>query len=133
VFETPPGLSRHEAPKAQLAKYHVAIKLLQDGTVKESIQALQAIRESTDVDKAVDSVLASSSQQSSRTLAELFELLQDESEDVALGAFRSLRKGNLLKLPCDRLVAIYLAVSAHRFTPETGAYCHQPKHLLSFN
>lgn len=93
MFGTPPGLSTHATRRAQLIKYHAVIKLLREGTLDESMQALKTVRDSVDVEHAVDSVLESCPEQKARTLADLFALLQGESEDAALETFRSLRQG----------------------------------------
>ncbi|KAH7308395.1 hypothetical protein B0I35DRAFT_95982 [Stachybotrys elegans] len=85
MFETPPGLSPHRTPRTQLAKYHAVIKLLHEGTLAESMQVLQTVRDSINVEHAVDSVLALGLEQRSRTSAEVFE-------DAALEAFRSLQQ-----------------------------------------
>ncbi|KAM0267911.1 hypothetical protein ACHAPA_005509 [Fusarium lateritium] len=93
VFETPRGLSLYGTPRTQLAKSHAVLKLLHEGNLAESIQVLQTVRNSTDLEHAVDSVLASASEQRSHTLGALIEMLDNESEDSAIEVLRSLRQG----------------------------------------
>jgi hypothetical protein len=95
LFERPLDPGPNKTPRAQLAKYYTVVKLLYEGTLAESMQTLQTLRDSIDVEHAVDSVLAARSEQKSRSLAELFVPLQDEPEVAARETLGAIRQGQL--------------------------------------